>query len=118
MTTKQTSGSAAISSSLWPRTSVTKKIAPASRSGRASTGRARKPPANCVVSMPTLFFSTMSQTRSMSSRLGHDALSVTEGERRAARAGSGSRLLANARKRSYMSRADRNWSDPSGLGCR
>ena len=46
--TRPTSGVALISSSLalW---TVTKKISPASRSGLASTGRARSPPVNCVV---------------------------------------------------------------------
>src|SRR6202043_3360989 len=48
---------------LW--TSVTKKIRSASRSGLVSIGRARSPPANCVVSMHTPTFSMMSQTRSM-----------------------------------------------------
>ena len=67
VTAKQTSGFAAISSFLWLRTSVTKQIALDLRSGRASTGRARKPPSNWVVSMPTLFFSMMSQMRAMSS---------------------------------------------------
>src|SRR6185437_16598314 len=49
--------------------SVTKKITPPARSGRDSMGRARSPPANCVVSMHTPTFSMMSQTRLMSSIL-------------------------------------------------
>ena len=43
--------------------SVTNQIRPASRSGRASTGRARRPPSKRVVSMQTPTFSMMSQTR-------------------------------------------------------
>ena len=115
MTTKQTSGLAAISSSLWPRTSVTKKIAPASRSGRASSGRARKPPENCVVSMPTLWLVEDVPDAVDVVLVGHGALSVTERERRAGvpefRA---SALLANRRSVPICFRADRTWSDPWG----
>ena len=46
------------------RLSVTNQMAPVLRSGRASNGRARKPPGNCVVSMQTPTFSMMSHTRS------------------------------------------------------
>src|SRR3954447_16566805 len=66
MNTNPTSGDCSISSSLSPRTSVTNQISPAARSGRASTGRARRPPRNRVVSMQTPTFSMMSQTRAMS----------------------------------------------------
>src|SRR4051812_2781988 len=66
MNTKPTSGDCSISSSLSPRTSVTNRISPAARSGRASTGRARRPPRNRVVSMQTPTFSMMSQTREIS----------------------------------------------------
>src|SRR6185312_13868601 len=65
MKTRPTSAVASISSSLALWISVTKKIRPASRSGLASTGRARSPPTNCVVSMHTPTFSMMSQTRAM-----------------------------------------------------
>jgi hypothetical protein len=44
--------------------SVTAKIKPAFRSGRASSGRARSRPAACVVSMQTPTLSMMSQMRS------------------------------------------------------
>jgi hypothetical protein len=50
-----------ISSSLELWISVTKKIEPPLRSGLASSGRARSPPTNCVVSMHTPSFSIMSR---------------------------------------------------------
>src|ERR1700738_3746714 len=62
--TSATSCSASISCSFELRLSVTNQMTPALRSGRASSGRARRPPANCVVSMQTPTFSMMSQTRS------------------------------------------------------
>ena len=53
-----------ISSSLRPRTSVRNQIVSASRSGRASKGRARRPPVKCVTIMQMPVFSMISQTRS------------------------------------------------------
>src|ERR1700761_2398789 len=58
--------SAAISSSLLLRTSVTNQIAFAFRFGRASSGPARKPLGPRVVSMQTPRRSTISQIRSAS----------------------------------------------------
>src|SRR5581483_11848936 len=69
MKTSPTSGEALISSSLPLLISVTKKIRPASRSGLASSGRARSPSADRVVSMHTPTFSMISQTRSILSVL-------------------------------------------------
>src|SRR5262249_11003872 len=65
MNTSPTACSSSISCSLPLRRSVTNQISPASRSGRGSTGRARKPPSKRVVSMHTPTFSTISQTRSI-----------------------------------------------------
>src|SRR5689334_6852233 len=67
---------------------------PVARSGRASSGRALKPPENRVVSMPTLWLSRMSQTRSMSAALAMAYSCVQNEERRPARAGSEMALLA------------------------
>src|SRR5262249_49767900 len=61
---RQISGLASISSGFALRKSVTIKIRPAFRSGLASTGRARRRPADWAVSMQTSTFSMRSQTRS------------------------------------------------------
>src|SRR5712692_9996485 len=64
MKTRPTSCSASISRSLALRRSVTNQMRPLARSGRASSGRARRPASNCVVSMQTPTLAMMSQTRS------------------------------------------------------